>query len=71
MIDLGLYFMGHPELEYVLPQTFTDFINNKSFKGPWGIPDEKDGITDIETAYHCFVCFKTGQIMHCTTHGLK
>ncbi|MBN2640782.1 MAG: Gfo/Idh/MocA family oxidoreductase [Victivallales bacterium] len=63
MIDLGLYFMGYPEPEYVLAQTFNDFINDKSFKGPWGIPDVADGVTDVESACHGFVRFKDGQVM--------
>jgi predicted dehydrogenase len=39
MLDLALYFMGYPEPEWVLAQTFDDFIKDKAFKGPWGIPD--------------------------------
>lgn len=63
MIDLGLYFMGYPEPEYVLAQTFDDFITDKAFKGPWGIPDVADGVTDVEAACHGFVKFKGGQVM--------
>jgi predicted dehydrogenase len=63
MIDLGLHFMGYPEPEYVLAQTFNDFIGDKSFKGPWGIPDVAKGVTDVESAAHGFVRFKTGQVM--------
>ena len=39
MLDLALYFMGYPEPEWVLAQTFRDFMGNQDFKGPWGIPD--------------------------------
>ncbi len=63
MLDLGLYFMGYPEPEYVLAQTFNDFITDKSFKGPWGIPDVADGVTDVESACHGFIRFKSGQVM--------
>lgn len=63
MIDLALYFMGYPEPEYVLGQTFNDFIGDKSFKGPWGIPDVVGGVTDVEAACHGFIRFKTGQIL--------
>ena len=63
MIDLGLYFMGYPEPDYVLAQTFNDFIDDKTFKGPWGIPDVVGGVTDVESACHGFIRFKTGQIM--------
>lgn len=63
MVDLGLYFMGYPEPAYVLSRTFDDFINDKSFKGPWGIPDVAKGVTDVESAAHGFVTFKTGQSM--------
>jgi len=63
MIDLGLYFMGNPEPEYVLAQTFDDHISDKTFKGPWGIPDVAKGTTDVEAAAHGFVRFKTGQVM--------
>ncbi len=63
MIDLSLYFMGYPEPAYVMGQTFHDFITDKNFKGPWGIPDRADGTTDVEAAAHGFVTFKTGQTL--------
>ncbi|MEM9409848.1 MAG: Gfo/Idh/MocA family oxidoreductase [Planctomycetota bacterium] len=63
MIDLAMYFMGYPEPAHVLGQTFDDFITDKSFKGPWGIPDKEDGVTDVESAAHGFVTFKTGQVL--------
>ncbi len=43
MVDLAMYFMGYPEPAHVLGQTFNDFIQDKSFKGPWGIPDRVGG----------------------------
>ena len=61
MLDLALWFMGYPEPEYLLSVTFNDFINNKAFKGSWGIPDTTKGITNVETACHGFVTFKSGQ----------
>jgi predicted dehydrogenase len=63
MIDLAMYFMGYPEPAYVLANTFDNFITDKSFKGPWGIPDREGGVTDVETAAHGFVTFKTGQVL--------
>ncbi|MFY9923449.1 MAG: Gfo/Idh/MocA family oxidoreductase [Opitutaceae bacterium] len=63
MIDLGLHFMGYPEPDYVLARTFNDFINDKNFKGPWGIPDVEKGVVDVEAAAHGFVTFKTGQAL--------
>lgn len=63
MVDLAMYFMGYPEPAHVLGQTFTDFIDNKDFKGPWGIPDNADGVNDVEAAAHGFVTFKTGQVL--------
>jgi predicted dehydrogenase len=63
MVDLALYFMDYPEPEYVLAQTFDDFIQDKSFKGPWGIQDNAAGVTDVESAAHGFVRFKTGQVL--------
>ena len=63
MLDLALYFMGYPEPDWVLAQTFHDFIHDKSFKGPWGIPDVAQGITDVESACHGFVRLKTGQVV--------
>jgi len=63
MIDLALYFMGYPEPAHVLGQTFDNFITDKQFKGPWGIPDRADGVTDVESAAHGFVTFKTGQVL--------
>jgi predicted dehydrogenase len=63
MIDLALHFMGYPEPRFVLGQTFSDFIDNKEFKGPWGIPDVEGGVTDVEAAAHAFVTFKSGQVL--------
>lgn len=63
MVDLALYFMDYPEPEYVLAQSFDDFIHDSSFKGPWGIPDNAAGVTDVENAMHGFVRFKTGQVL--------
>jgi len=63
MIDLALHFMEYPEPKFVLGQTFDDFIDNKAFKGPWGIPDVSEGVTDVEAAAHAFVTFKSGQVL--------
>jgi predicted dehydrogenase len=63
MLDLALYFMDYPEPEYVLAQTFSDFMTDKSFKGPWGIPDVAGGATDVESACHGFIRFKGGQVL--------
>jgi predicted dehydrogenase len=63
MVDLATYFMGNPEPAYVIGQTFDNFITDKDFKGPWGIPDKADGTTDVESAAHGFVTFKTGQVL--------
>ncbi|MBI4621961.1 MAG: Gfo/Idh/MocA family oxidoreductase [Verrucomicrobia bacterium] len=63
MVDLGLFFMGYPEPAHVLARTFTDHIGDKTFKGPWGIPDVAKGVTDVEAAAHGFVTFQTGQSM--------
>jgi predicted dehydrogenase len=64
MIDLALYYMGYPEPEHVLAQTFSDFIGDKAFKGPWGIPDVEGGVCDVESACHGFVRFTTGQVLN-------
>lgn len=63
MVDLAMHLMGYPEPAHVLGQTFGDFIQDKSFKGPWGIPDRVGGVTDVENAAHGVVTFKTGQIL--------
>lgn len=63
MIDLGMHFMGYPEPAHVLATTYSDNIDNKAFKGPWGIPDNAAGVMDVEAAAHGFVTFKTGQSM--------
>ena len=61
--DLGLYFMGFPEPEYILAAAYSDFAEDRSFKGPWGIPDNAEGKNDVETASHAFITFKGGQTM--------
>ncbi|OAM91052.1 Gfo/Idh/MocA family oxidoreductase [Termitidicoccus mucosus] len=63
MIDLSMYLMGYPEPAWVLARTFDDFITDRTFKGPWGIPDAVNGVNDVETAAHGFVSFKTGQAL--------
>lgn len=63
MVDLAMYFMGYPAPAHVMGQTFDTFIKDKNFKGPWGIPDRAEGITDVEAAAHGFVTFKTGQVL--------
>jgi predicted dehydrogenase len=63
MIDLAFYFMGCPEPNWVLASTFSDFIGDRSFKGPWGIKDVTDGITDVENACHGAITFREGQII--------
>ena len=62
-IDLALWFMGYPEPEYVLARTFDDFIRDKRFRGPWGIPEREDGICDVEAAAYGFVTFKDGSCL--------
>jgi predicted dehydrogenase len=63
MLDLALWFMGYPEPAYLLGRAYYDFIDNKAFKGPWGIPDSAGGVTDVESACHAMVTFKTGQCL--------
>ena len=63
MVDLAMYFMGYPEPAHVLGQTFHDFIQDKAFKGPWGITDKVGGVTDVENAAHGFITFKSGQVL--------
>ncbi|GMO55703.1 MAG: Gfo/Idh/MocA family oxidoreductase [Termitinemataceae bacterium] len=63
MIDLALYFMDYPQPEALLAVTFDDFMGNKAFKGPWGIPDAANGVCDVESACHAFLTFKGGQCL--------
>lgn len=63
MMDLGLHFMGFPEPAFILARTYRDHIDNKAFKGPWGIADVTNGVTDVEAAAHGFVTFRGGQAM--------
>ncbi len=63
MIDLSLYFMGYPKPTNVLGKTFDTFMGDTRFKGPWGIPDRADGVTDVEASAHGFVTFETGQVL--------
>jgi len=62
MLDLAMYFMGYPKPAHVLAQTFDDFITDKNFKGPWGLPDNDEGTTDVEAAAHGMVSFEGGQV---------
>ena len=63
MVDLAMFLMEYPEPAYVLGNTFNDFITDKNFKGPWGLPDKEGGTTDVESAAHGFVSFKSGQVL--------
>jgi predicted dehydrogenase len=61
MLDLALFFMGYPEPDYLLAAAYYDFMDNKAFKGPWGIPDTDQGVVDVESSCHAMLSFKTGQ----------
>jgi predicted dehydrogenase len=61
MLDLALYFMGFPEPDWCMAAVFYDFMDNRAFKGPWGIPDSAGGVTDVESSCHAMISFKTGQ----------
>lgn len=63
MLDLALHLMGYPEPAWVLAQTFSDFMGDPAFKGPWGIPDVQGGVSDVESACHAFIRFKSGQVL--------
>ncbi|GHV85969.1 oxidoreductase [Spirochaetia bacterium] len=63
MMDLALHFMGYPEPAWCLAGVFYDFMDNKAFKGPWGIPDSAAGVTDVESSCHAMISFKTGQTL--------
>ena len=67
MIDLGMHFMGYPEARYVLAGTYRDLIDDKRFKGPWGIPDKAGGTTDVEAAANGLVLFKNGATLYLRT----
>ena len=54
---------GIPGFGAVMGQTFDTFITDPGHKGPWGIPDNAEGATDVEAAAHGFVSFKTGQVL--------
>ena len=62
-IDLALWFMGYPEPAYVLARTFDDFIRDRRFRGPWGIPEREDGTCDVEAAAYGFVTFADGSCL--------
>ncbi|GHV68977.1 oxidoreductase [Spirochaetia bacterium] len=63
MLDLAMYFMGYPEPDQVLGSVFYDFMDNRYYKGPWGMPDVAGGVTDVESSIHAMVTFKTGQCL--------
>ena len=60
MTDLALYYMGYPTPTYVCASTFSTFMGNPAFKGPWGNPDIDGAVLDVETAGHAFVRFENG-----------
>ena len=63
MLDLALWFMDYPEPEYVLAQTFHDFMDNPDFHGNWGGVVNESGTVDVESACHGFIRFRTGQVL--------
>lgn len=63
MADLAMHLMGYPEPAHVLGRTYSDFIDDKNFKGPWGLPDNAQGVNDVEAAAHGFITFKSGQAL--------
>ncbi|MCQ2388376.1 MAG: Gfo/Idh/MocA family oxidoreductase [Kiritimatiellae bacterium] len=67
MIDLALHFMDYPEPAWALANVYDDFMGDRRFKGPWGIPDRKDGVCDVESAAHGLVTFKNGATLFLRT----
>lgn len=67
MIDLALHFMGYPEPKFVMAATYKDFINDRRFKGPWGIPDQAGGVCDVEAAANGYILFKNGSSLFLRT----
>jgi predicted dehydrogenase len=63
MLDLALFFMDYPEPDRLLSAVYYDFMDNKAFKGPWGIPDSEKGVTDVESSCHAMLTFKSGQCL--------
>jgi predicted dehydrogenase len=63
MLDMALYFMDYPDPVWLLGSTYYDFMGNRAFKGPWGIPDSEKGITDVESSCHAMLTFKSGQCL--------
>lgn len=64
MLDLALYFLGYQKPEWVLASNFTSFMGNKDFKGPWGIADNAQGVTNVESASHAMIRFPSGQCIY-------
>lgn len=64
MIDLALYFMGYPDPRYVLSQSFTDFMDDPTRRGSYGIANAND-LADVESSTHAIITFETGQVLHC------
>lgn len=64
MIDLALWFMDYPEPDYVLAQTFDNFISDPNYHGSWGHVVSPNAMNDVESACHGFVRFKTGQVLN-------
>ena len=62
-IDLALWLMGYPDADFVLARTFDDFIRDRRFRGPWGIPTREDGTCDVEAAAYGFVTFRNGSCL--------
>ena len=62
-IDLALWFMGYPDPSHVVARTFDDFMRDRRFRGPWGIPEKEDGTCDVEAAAYGFVTFKDGSCL--------
>jgi predicted dehydrogenase len=63
MLDLALYFMDYPEPAWLLGAAYYDFMDNRAFKGPWGIPDSEKGVTDVESSCHAMLNYKSGQCL--------
>ncbi len=64
MTDLALYYMGYPQPSSVSASTFSTFMGDPAFKGPWGNPDIEGAVLDVETACHAFVRFDNGACLY-------
>jgi predicted dehydrogenase len=62
MLDLSLWLMDYPVAEHILASTWSDFSDDRTRKGPWGMSDGSAAV-DVEMAAQGAIALRGGGLL--------